>query len=776
MLPGKQIRITGTVQGVGFRPFVWRLATSLNLVGSVQNDAEGLLIQAWGSASALQALIERLAAEPPPLAIVDRLLVTELQPVDAPPGFSILPSQSGVTLTDVSADAATCPACLAEIRDPQNRRFRYAFTNCTQCGPRFSIIRAIPYDRANTSMQAFSMCDACEGEYHDPNNRRFHAQPNCCPACSPHLWLESSDGEAIAAPAELDVIAHASALLKQGAILAVKGLGGFHLVCDAQNESAVAQLRQRKQRYKKPFALMAPNVESIRHYAELDQQEAEWLQSSAAPILLLRAKKDHTLAASVAPGQRRLGFMLPYTPLHHLLMEAWHTPLVMTSGNVSDEAQCIDNAQARAQLGHIVDYFLQHDREIINRLDDSVLQFILGKPQWLRRARGYAPSVLALPPGFENKRPILAMGGELKNTFCLTTEKKAILAQYQGDLENASVFKSYKEALLLFGGLYCHQPDSIAIDAHPDYLSSKLGEQWAHENNRVLHRVQHHHAHVAAAMAEYQLALNSPPVLGIVLDGIGFGADNSLWGGEFLLADYRRFGRLGRIQPVALPGGAQAMKQPWRNAVAHLHHSGLWPSLKLDFPDLPFLDLMAGKQTDLLTQMIEQGINSPAASSAGRLFDAVAALLGICSEAIAYEGEAAMLLEQQAEQAWAAAQAYPLSVRELPELNLHELSWREMWPFILQDLAAKKSIAMIAARFHKTLIFGIMQMVELLQTRHPFQQVVLTGGVMQNRLLASELVTLLAEKGLQPLLARKFPANDGGLALGQAMIALAQDH
>lgn len=775
-ITGWQIRVTGTVQGVGFRPFVWHLAQKYNLCGTVRNDGEGVLIQIWGNAQQIELFYSALASSPPPLAKLESLSKTQLSVQIAPTDFSIVESEAGLTLTNISPDAATCPACLAEINDPANRRYRYPFSNCTHCGPRFSIIKAIPYDRANTSMQAFKMCQRCQAEYDDPADRRFHAQPNACADCGPIVWLEDANASKVQTAPSQDAIAHASSLLRQGYILAIKGLGGFHLACDARNDEAVSRLRQRKQRYAKPFALMARDLHAIKPYAKMSELETALLASPAAPIVLLAATENNALAPSVAPDQNRLGFMLPATPLQHLLLQTWDSPLLMTSGNRTGEAQCIDNVEAREQLKFIADYFLLHNRDIVNRLDDSVAQVVAKEMQLLRRSRGYAPAAITLPSGAENRPAVLAMGGELKNTFCITTKNKAIISQYQGDLEDASVFHAYRKSIELFQRCYKHQAQIIAIDQHPEYLSSKSGRQLAAEQNITLTQIQHHHAHLAACLAEHQFPLNTRPVLGIVLDGLGYGEDGTLWGGEFLLADYQCSTRLARFQPIAMPGGARAMQEPWRNAVAYLHQAGLWQQLSQEYPQLPLVELAKRKSVANLIQMIDKGINCPLASSAGRLFDAVAAILNLCPDAISYEGQAAIQLEQIAEAYFSNSEPFNYAISHNTQLNLQELSWRPMWKLLLNELNKAQAPGYIAARFHRTLVDAITVMVEQLRKNHPFEHVVLSGGVMQNRLLLGELIKVLKQKQLKPLFAQQLPANDGGIALGQAMIALAKQN
>lgn len=773
-MTAETISVSGTVQGVGFRPFVWRLAQQYQLRGRVWNDGEGVVIEAWGEEHALAAFRHQLQTAAPPLAQIDAIRAVPLLDEVIPTDFVIVESQAGATATNVASDAATCPQCLAEINDPANRRYRYPFTNCTHCGPRLSIIRAIPYDRANTSMQSFTMCSACQAEYEDPADRRFHAQPNACPDCGPQLWLEDGNGQRLADDLALDAMGYAARLIHQGYILAIKGIGGFHLACDAGNVEAVNRLRQRKQRYHKPFALMARDLAVIRRYASVSDDEARLLQDSAAAIVILQALPAAALAEEVAPGQNRLGFMLPYTPLHHLLLQDMETALVMTSGNRSDEAQCVDNQQAREQLCGIADYFLLHDRAIVNRLDDSVARVIQGRPQLLRRARGYAPAPLSLPRGFEHSPPILAMGAELKNTFCLLKDGKAVVSQHQGDLEDASVLQDYRHNTELYQQLFDHRPEVIAIDRHPEYLSSKHGRERAAVDGPELVSVQHHHAHIAACMAEHGLPLDSEPVLGIALDGLGYGDDGALWGGEFLLADYRGFRRLASFQPVTMPGGSRAMLEPWRNTFAHLQQSLGWEQVQQQYPELAFVRFMRDKPVANLCTMMEKGINSPMASSAGRLFDAVAGLLGVCRNAVSYEGQAAMVLETLAEQTLSKSKPYPYDIIEDEEKGLLSIQWRRFWQALLVDEAAGEPRDMLAGRFHQTLLHAIVDMIRGLSGQHPFGHVVLSGGVMQNQLLLEQLSSRLMSLGMAVLVPRQFPANDGGIALGQAVITAAQ--
>jgi hydrogenase maturation protein HypF len=777
-IKAEAIRVSGTVQGVGFRPFVWRLAQQYKLRGRVWNDGEGVSIHVWGLQEALVAFREQLRLEAPPLTHIEGIFDSVLSDMNMPDDFSIAESQEGKTLTNISPDAAICPQCLAEIHDPADRRYRYPFTTCTHCGPRLSIIKGIPYDRANTSMQVFTMCPECQAEYDNPADRRFHAQPNACKTCGPSLWLENVLGERVFHDGSLDDIDHAAKLIKQGYILAIKGIGGFNLACDAANANVLDKLRERKRRYHKPFALMARDIGVIRRYAEVNDQETELLQNPAAPIVILRVKTESNLSEAVAPGQNSLGFMLPYTPLHALLLQSFDVPLVMTSGNRSDEAQCITNDQVREQLHGIADFFLLHNRDIVNRLDDSVARIIDGQPQLLRRARGYAPSPLRLPKGFEDGRAILAMGAELKNSFCLVKENRATVSQYQGDLEDTSVFKDYRNNIELYERLYDHRPDLIAVDEHPEYISSKYAKDLAATQKLPLVKVQHHHAHIAACMVEHGLPLDNRPVLGVALDGLGYSEDSGkggeLRGSEFLLADYSGFQRLACFQSIAMPGGSRAIMEPWRNTFAHLHQCLGWEQVRRQFPYLAFVKYMRHKPISNLLTMLEKGINSPQASSAGRLFDAVAALLGVCRDGVSYEGQAAIQLEAKAETGFVTGKPYPYTVRHDRESNKLRIEWRSFWQAVLLDAANGISVESIAGRFHQTLVQVIIDLVRRLLQQHDFTHVVLSGGVMQNQLLLDQVTRALSRLSISYLIPRQFPANDGGIALGQAAVAIAR--
>jgi hydrogenase maturation protein HypF len=770
VMEAQSIRVRGLVQGVGFRPFVANLARQNGVWGKVWNDAEGVKIHAWASAGRLARFTSMLENSAPPLAQIQAVEVFPLLEPCKSDGFEIKASIQGQTQTAVAADAATCPACLHDIFDPANRRYRYPFTNCTHCGPRLSIICGVPYDRKNTSMSDFSMCPSCQAEYEDEADRRFHAQPNACPECGPNIWLEDAKGKSV--PTK-DVLSLAAAWIREGRIVAIKGLGGFHLACDACNEEVVSRLRQSKKRYHKPFALMGRNAAQIQDYVEVSGQEQAQLASSEAPVVIMAAKTDNRIAASVAPDQDTLGFMLPYTPLHHLLMSELDGPIVLTSGNVSDEPQCIDNDEARKRLHDIADGYLLHDRDIVNRLDDSVVRVIDGEARVLRRARGFAPSAIVLPAGFESSNAVLAMGGELKNTFCMISHGQAIVSQYMGDLEHGAVLDDYRYNLKLYRQLYDFNLRAVVVDKHPDYFSTQWGSALAADENCQLIEIQHHHAHVAACMAEHGLPLGSR-VLGIALDGLGMGSDGKLWGGEFMLASYSTFERLGSIQQAAMIGGAKAMFEPWCNTYAHLHAIG-WQEIQERFAGLELIELLAAKPLRNIDVMIEKGLNSPMASSTGRLFDAVAAAVGLCAESVSFEGQAAMALEVAASEVFESEKqaAYPIAVEDVH--GLPTLIWQPMWMALLQDLQRGVSRNQIAARFHHGLIRAVSDLVVILRQENNVEQVVLSGGVFQNRLLFEGVSCSLSQAGLQVLAPARFPANDGGLSLGQAVIAVAQD-
>jgi len=770
---GERIRIRGLVQGVGFRPTVWRLAQELDLRGDVHNDGEGVLVRVWGEALEIDELCSRLVAECPPLGRIDAV---ERSPIESAPElneFRIISSAATAVQTGIVADAATCAACLAEIRDPLDRRYRYPFTNCTHCGPRLSIVRSIPYDRSNTSMAAFPMCESCRKEYQNPADRRFHAQPNACRACGPGVWLEDAEGERLDTSDQgvKDFIESASRHLAQGRILAIKGIGGFHLACDACNEGSVGELRRRKGRYGKPFALMARDLEVIRRYCRVGAEEADLLATPAAPILLLDITGPQPVAAGVAPSQSTLGFMLPYSPLHHLLLQDWDRPLVMTSGNRSEEPQCIDNGDARKRLAGLADFFLLHDREILSRVDDSVIRVLAGAPRLLRRGRGYAPAPIRLPEGLEGAPPVLALGGELKNSICLLSGNGAILSQHLGDLEEARTAAEYERTIGLYRALFQHNPQVLAVDLHPDYRSSRLGRDWAARGGLELVEVQHHFAHIAAVLADNGWPVDGGPVVGIALDGLGFGEDGTIWGGELFVADYSGYERAGYLKPVPLPGGTKAILEPWRNAYAHLAMHLGWEEIRWRYRGLGLIRDLARKPLDALAIMMERGINSPLSSSCGRLFDAVAAAVGICRDSVTYEGQAAVELETLAASAKGICRdGYPFAIGEVPLI----LDPEPMWIALLDDLARGEEPRSIAGRFHVGLANAVAQLAIRLAQDRAIGTVALSGGVFQNKILLEGIADRLRGAELQVLCHRQVPANDGGISLGQAAVAAAR--
>lgn len=774
-----EIRVRGTVQGVGFRPTVWRLACDEGLVGEVLNDSFGVLIRTTGNAGAISQFLTRLQSEAPPLSQIETI-ETQVLSLRNFEDFRIAESVSGENCTRVTPDAAVCAACSAEVLDPKERRYGYPFANCTHCGPRFSIVKEVPYDRVNTTMADFPMCAACKREYLQPADRRFHAQPIACPACGPSIWLERFDTSVVAAHATTDTpLDSAIELLKNGAVVAIRGLGGFHLACDATNPEAVQRLRQRKHRYGKPFALMARDLDVIRRYCNLTSAEADLLQSPEAPIVLLAADGPERLPEGIAPGLNTVGFMLPYTPLHLLITRQIDGPLVMTSGNVSDEPQVTSLDTARTGLRGIADAMLMHNREIANRIDDSVVRIVAGRPSVMRRARGYAPSAVPLPPGFEGAPDLLAFGGELKATFCVVKDGAAVLSQHQGDLEDVSTFEDYQKNLHLYSKIYDHCPRLLVADMHPEYLSAKLAKQHAAAHDLPLLEVQHHHAHVASCMAENGVPLNAPPVLGIAIDGLGYGNDGTIWGGEFLLADYRSYRRIAAFKPVAMIGGVQAIREPWRNTYAHLVAGQGWARFVERFSALELYRYLTTKPLATIDRMLETGLNVPLASSCGRLFDAVAAALGLCADRALFEGQGAMELEALAEPRLPATEPpYSFTINGQAASGLLYLDSSPMWEELLEDIGRSTPVARMASRFHYGLARAIRDMVARIRgtinVDAPPNTIALSGGCFQNKLLLEEVVRLLVADGLNCLMHTKVPTNDGGLALGQAAIAAAR--
>ncbi|HVO82483.1 MAG TPA: carbamoyltransferase HypF [Terriglobales bacterium] len=750
------IEVSGIVQGVGFRPYVYRLATGNHLVGAIRNTPAGVSIEVEGPAETVEDFVARLEREAPPLARITNVAVREV-PCHRDREFRILGSRSGKEVrTLISPDVAICPDCLRELFDPSDRRHRYPFINCTNCGPRFTITREIPYDRPRTSMAVFTMCPACQAEYDDPLNRRFHAQPNACWKCGPHVELWDRAGQRIVCR---DAIAEAIEGLHAGLVIAVKGLGGFHLAADATNPAAVALLRERKRRVEKPFAIMVPSLAMVQELCRVDDAGHAALESVQRPIVLLPWKKPSPVAAQVAPFNRYLGVFLPYTPLHHLLMaEGGFTALVMTSGNLSEEPIAIDNQEATSRLRGLVDYFLVHNREVLLRCDDSVVRASSGKTRQLRRSRGFVPVPVFLK---EEQPPVLAVGGELKNTICLTKGKHAFLSQHIGDLENIESYNFFAEAVDHLERILEIHPEAIAYDLHPDYFSTRWalqqkGTRWV--------GVQHHHAHIASCMAENHL---EERVLGFALDGAGYGTDGCIWGGEVLIADYENFERAAHLEYVALPGGAAAIREPWRIAVSYLaHHFGR------DFLDLPipFTRHLDRQKAEILLQIIERKVNSPPTSSCGRLFDAVAALAGIRQE-VNYEAQAAIELEMAITPSRENT-AYPLAL--LPQGERWVIGTRPLFEALLADLSSNVPIGSISRRFHDGLVEGFSQLAELLRKQFGLNRVCLSGGTFQNVYLSDRLEARLRARGFEVFTHSAVPAGDGGLSLGQAMVAAHQ--
>ena len=747
----------GIVQGVGFRPFVYALATRLGLSGLVGNDVDGVFAEVEGSSAAVAEFLRALRRDAPPLARVERVTATTMAPAETA-SFEIVTSDPvGRRRTLIAADTATCADCLRELADPADRRFGYPFINCTNCGPRFTIVRDVPYDRPLTTMAGFPMCERCAAEYHDPANRRFHAQPACCPACGPRLTLLDAAGKPAADGSVVDLAAE---LLRAGRIVAVKGLGGYHLAADAASEAAVAALRARKHREDKPFAVLVADRAAACRLVVADDTAANLLESPARPIVLLSRRPDADVAASVAPGNRQLGIMLPYTPLHHLLLAAAGRPLVLTSGNVSDEPIAYRDKDALDRLSGIADAFLTHDRAIHIRTDDSVARAVRGRPMLIRRSRGYVPEPVTVRSGFS--RPVLACGAELKNTFCLAKDRHAFVSHHIGDLENAETLRSFTEGIEHFSRLFDITPQVVAYDLHPEYLSTK----YALDLDDVdLIGVQHHHAHIASCLADNGA---DGPVIGVAFDGTGYGTDGTIWGGEFLIADLAKFLRAGHLAQVPLPGGAAAIRQPWRMAAAYLDAAGS------GLGGLAGLDVARrnADRWDTVTAMARRRVNAPLTSSAGRLFDAVAALLGVRDE-ITYEGQAAIELEQLADQGdtgtyRAAIETAPVEAGE-PFL----VRGADLVGAAVEDLTLGAPLEHIAARFHN----GVAALIEdgcvLLREQHALNTVALSGGVFQNLLLLRRTAARLENSGFTVLTHSRVPCNDGGISLGQAVVAAA---
>jgi hydrogenase maturation protein HypF len=749
------VRVEGVVQGVGFRPFVRNLATRLGLSGFVGNDVSGVFIEVEGDGDQLSAFLAGLEDQAPPLSMIERVTTRPLR-VTEMAGFEIVASDgAGERQALVSADTATCRECLQELFDAANRRYRYPFINCTNCGPRFTIVRDVPYDRQNTTMASFAMCGDCQREYDDPADRRYHAQPTCCPRCGPALSLTGPGGDVVAVgdPA----LAGTIQCLRSQEVVAIKGLGGYHLAVVASSEKAAACLRARKHREDKPFAVMVKDLATARSLCEVGVAEEELLTSPAHPIVLARRQteglKSTAVAPSVAPGNRYLGVMLPYTPLHHLIAAGVGEPFVLTSGNVSDEPIAYEDEDARERLGGIADAFLVHDRAVHMRTDDSVTRSLAGRSVVVRRSRGYVPRPLSVPCEFP--RPVLACGAELKNTFCLAKGNRSFVSHHIGDLENFETLRSFRDGIEHFCRLFDVNPEIVAHDLHPEYLSTK----YALERQGVdLVGVQHHHAHVVSCLAD---SGETGPVIGVAFDGLGYGDDGTLWGGEILIADLAHYQRVGHLVPVPMPGGRAAIKQPWRMAASYLD---------LAFPGSPPASLSIVRrhedQWGVVVALARSGVASPMTSSAGRLFDAVAAI--VCGrDAINYEGQAAIELEQLADTAETSAYPAPTECT-----GTFQIVGAELVRCVAEDMVTGVAAPVVAARFHNAVAASIVAAcVHTRGLRSNLATVALSGGVFQNVLLTERVVTGLERAGFRVLLHRRVPTNDGGISFGQAVVA-----
>jgi hydrogenase maturation protein HypF len=749
-----RISVRGVVQGVGFRPFIYQLAVRHNLRGWVRNTSGDVKIEVEGEARDIEGFLKAIREKAPPAARIEEITATA-GPTAGYEKFEIKGSVAEAGKYQlVSPDIATCPDCLKEIFDPKDRRYRYPFTNCTSCGPRFTIIADIPYDRPNTTMKKFRMCPECQREYDDPFDRRFHAQPNACPVCGPQLELIDARGGKIDCE---DIITKSSELLKAGKIVAVKGLGGYLLACDATSETAVSRLRQRKSRPAKPLAVMIADLKEAGKHVEISDAEAKLLTSSGSPIVLMKWKDTSNIAKVVAPGLKYLGVMLPYTPLHHLLLRETGRPLVMTSGNLSEEPIASDNDEALRRLNGIADYFLRHDRDIYARYDDSVMIVENNIPRFVRRARGYAPYPIHLP--FKSKQ-ILACGAEEKNTFCLTRDNFAFVSQHIGDMENMETLEHFTNTIDLYRKLFRIKPEIIAHDLHPEYLPTKYAKELAEKEKTKLVPVQHHHAHIASCLAANGVM---GPVIGVALDGTGYGADGHIWGGEFLVGDFKTYKRLAHLEYLPLPGGALAIKKPYRTAIGYLTALGMESDEKLP----PFKQADA-VELQIIKNQVEKRLNAPLTSSMGRLFDAVAALIGARS-VIQYEAQAAIDLEMLAVNNPNETGFYPYSFEE--QDGVIKIKIRDLLLAVIADLKDHAPRSVIAARFHNTIARMILELCQVISQKTSIREAALSGGVFQNRLLLGKSTKLLESAGLRVYTHHQVPPNDGCISLGQAAIA-----
>jgi len=800
-----EISVRGVVQGIGFRPFVYRLAGEHHLEGWVCNTSEDVKIEVEGEAESIEQFCLELKTKAPPLARIEDIAISYHPPV----GYGRFEIRRSVAEEGkyqlISPDIATCEACLSELVNPDDRRYRYPFTNCTNCGPRFTIIEDMPYDRPKTTMRYFQMCPQCEAEYDNPLDRRFHAQPNACPECGPQVELVDNQGNPVIARSEApkqsqdeisrlrseqapqshsDPIARASQLLREGKIVAIKGLGGFLLACDATNDMAVKTLRQRKRRSSKPFAIMVADTGEAKRHCYVSPEEEKLLTSPQSPIVLMRWKVDSSVSREAAPNLEYLGVMLPYTPLHHVLLRDAGLPLVMTSGNISEEPIAKDNNEALRRLSGIADYFLVHNRDIYSRYDDSVTVVERGESQVARRARSYAPYPIHL---VFQARQLLGCGAEVKNTFCLTKDDHAFLSQHIGDMENMETLEHFDNTISLYKRLFRIEPEIIACDLHPDYLATKYARELTQSGSKLI-PVQHHHAHIVSCMADNGL---EAPVIGVAFDGTGLGSDGHIWGGEFLVVDYRSFRRVGHLEYLPLPGGDAAIKRPYRIAIGYI--LSLLGEDTLDAvivreakqPRLSFVERGNQVEIEVIKRQIERRINSPLTSSMGRLFDVVSALIGIRGE-IDYEGQAAVELEMAAytcncderdssltlgtgSEISDNKESYPYRITEDEGTRIVQLG--VLLSAIIEDLSQGVSKAKISVKFHNTVAQMVNEMCRLIASETGINQVALSGGVFQNRLLLRKTVSLLERDGFQVFTHKQVPCNDGGISLGQAVIA-----
>jgi len=762
------ITIQGVVQGVGFRPFVYNLARELGIRGFVSNTSEGLIIQAEGPG--LDLFIDRIRQQAPPLSRIEQLEIAPSEPCGYA-DFSIRESRNGSSFTLLSPDISVCDACLVELFSKTNRRYRYPFINCTNCGPRYSITRSVPYDRQNTTMHVFDLCDDCAAEYHDPADRRFHAQPNACSVCGPKVSLLDAFGNRVD---RSDPVGHAAELLKQGGIVAVKGLGGFHIACDVMSHESVALLRQRKRRSNKPFALMSGDLSFIRQCCEMDATEEELLTSPQRPVVLLRKKEKNNLPDEISPGNAYIGFMLPYTPLHYLLFignngESRFPALVMTSGNLSEEPIIHTNEEAVRKLAGIVDAFLVHDREIFMRLDDSVLRVMersgrsteqnVPAVSFIRRSRGYAPEPVPL---LEDGPSVLGCGADVKNTFAMTRKKYAILSQHIGDMENYETVQFFEETLRNLGDVYRVVPELVAYDLHPRYLSSSWAQEYGKKNGIPLIGIQHHYAHIGSVMAEHGL---SGKVVGVAFDGTGYGTDGTLWGGEFLIAHSRGFRRAGHLKCIPLPGGEAAVREPWRVAVSYLRDAFGTKDFLRHIEPTGLCDRIGSKAIEDVLKITENEVFSPYSSGAGRLFDAVSSIMGAC-DLNTFEGEASMALESLALKD--VDEEYPVDIHFGDDIEV-DFSYGML--SIVEDLRRGTDRRVMAAKFHNTVASAIIRIVIKLALMNNIRMIALSGGVFQNLYLAEKVVGGLQAEDFAVYLNEQVPCNDAGIALGQAYLA-----